>query len=80
MKEMGRKGHLRRGERDIVTRTTGWEPKGSKLQSAGGAVVRIWDVVGIVLCGVTTLQEVPNEVVHYQEEVPADGGHQNSKD
>ena len=58
----------------------GWEPKDSKLQGAGGAMVGIWDVVGIVLCGVTALEEVPDEVVDYQEQVPADRGHQDSED
>jgi hypothetical protein len=37
-------------------------------------------VVGIVLCGVTTLEEVPDKVVDYQEKVPADRDHQNSED
>jgi hypothetical protein len=80
MDEKGGKDDLRREERDFFTWSTGWGPKGSKLQSAGGAMVGILYVVGTVLCGVTALEEVPDEVVDYQEQVPADRGHQDSKD
>lgn len=80
MNEKGGKSDLRRGERDFFTWSKGWEPKGSRLQSAGGAMVGILDVVGIVLCDVTALEEVPDEVVDYQEKVPADRGHQDSED
>jgi hypothetical protein len=31
-------------------------------------MVGIWDVVGIVLCGVTALEELPDEVIDYQEQ------------
>lgn len=59
---------MRRGERDFFTWSMGWEPRGSKLQSAGSAMVGIWDVVGIVLCGVTALEELPDEVIDYQDQ------------
>lgn len=68
MNEKGGKGDLRRGERDFFTWSMGWEPRGSKLQSAGSAMVGIWDVVGIVLCGVTALEELPDEVIDYQDQ------------
>jgi hypothetical protein len=80
MNEKGGKGDLLRGEVDFFTWSTGWEPEGSKLQSAGGAIGGIWDVVGIVLYGVTVLEEVPDEVVDYQEKVPPDRGRQHSED
>ena len=80
MNEKGGKGDLLRGELGFFTWSTGWEPEGSKLQSAGGAMGGIWDVVGIVLYGVTVLEEVPDEVADYQEKVPPDRGRQHSKD
>ena len=80
MNEKGRKGDLRGGERDFVTWATGRGFEGSKMESAGDAVVGIGDVVGVVFCIVTALEEVPDEVVDHQEEVPADGGHQDPED
>lgn len=56
---------MRTGERDFFTSSTGWEPECSKLQSAGSAMMWIWDLVGTVLCGLTSLEEVRDEVLDY---------------
>lgn len=69
------KGDLQRREGDFITWPGGAGIEDSKLEAAGNAVSWIRRVVLEVLCIVSALKEVPDKVLDYQENVPANGSH-----